>query len=107
MYAQPAMGYARYSETEMENRRRAEKAKKATRKYLKKMPEVVDVLLAIGGSEFRQRDFSEFGGLEQHEASELIKRLLSWRMITRRNKGYMVMQPALVEILRKLEDAGG
>lgn len=107
VYGQRAMGYQRHSAKEMEGRKRAEKAKVETKKYLKKMPGVVDVLTAVGGTEFRQRDFEEFGGMDRDEAATLTGNLLRWQMIRRKSKGYMVMQPALVELLRELEDEGG
>jgi hypothetical protein len=105
-YSERAMGYQRHSAKEMESRKKAEKAKVETRKYLKNLPSVVDVLIAIGGTEFRQRDFEEFGGLDHDEAVEATGRLVRWQMIRRKSKGYMVMQPALVELLRELEDEG-
>lgn len=106
VYGQRAMGYQRHSEKEMESRKRAEKAKGECRKYLKNLTAAVDVLNAIGGTEFRQRDFEEFGGLDQDEGREITGKLLRWQMIRRKSKGYMVMQPALVELLRELEDEG-
>jgi hypothetical protein len=106
VYSQRAMGYQRHSAKEHESRKKAEKAKVETRKYLKNLPSVVDVLIAIGGTEFRQRDFEEFGGLDHDEAVEATGRLVRWQMIRRKSKGYMVMQPALVELLRELEDEG-
>lgn len=107
VYGAPAMGYKRHSVKEMESRDRAVKAMKECEKYLRNLPAVVDTLHAIGGTEFRQRDFEEFGGLDRDEVLEVTGRLLRWQMIRRRSKGYMVMNPALVELLRKLEDEGG
>lgn len=106
VYAQRSMGYLRHSAKEMESRRRAEQAKQELRKFLNKSPETVDVLMQVGGGEFRPRDFEEFGGMDQDEVKELVARLLRWQMIRRRGKGYMVMQPALTEVLRDLEDEG-
>lgn len=104
IYGQRAMGYARHSAQELENRRKAAKAKGDARKWIKNNPEIIGVLEAVGGGEFRQRDFTEFGGLDQQEAGDVIRKLLGWRMIIRKNKGYMYMSPALVEIMRELED---
>jgi hypothetical protein len=106
VYSERAMGYQRHSYKEAESRKKAEKAKEETRKYLSKLPQVVEVLMAIGGTEFRQRDFEEFGGLDRDEAVEVVGRLLRWQMVRRKSKGYMAMQPALVELLRELEDEG-
>ncbi len=107
VYSERAMGYQRHSAKEQESRKKAEKAKAECRKYLVNLPAVADTLQAIGGTEFRQRDFEEFGGMDPDEVREATGKLLRWQMIRRRSKGYMVMNPALVELLRELEDEGG
>jgi hypothetical protein len=106
VYSERAMGYQRHSNKETEGRKRAEKAKVEALKYLKNMPSVVDTLIAVGGTEFRHRDFEEFGGMDRDEVNEVMGRLLRWQMIRRKNKGYLVMNPALIELLRDLEDEG-
>jgi hypothetical protein len=107
VYGERVMGYLRHSQKDAEARKRAEKAKNECRKYLAEQPAVIDVLMAIGGTEFRQRDFEEFGGLDRDEVSVVTRKLVSWQMIRRKSKGYMTMAPALVELLRELEEQGG
>lgn len=106
IYGELSMGYKRHSEMAAENRRKAEKAKTEARQYLAKNPGVVEVLIAIGGTQFKKRDFEEFGD-DETIADVIIPKLVKWRMIRRKDKGYMVMEPALIELLRELEDAGG
>lgn len=109
VYGAQAMGYQRHSQRVMEARKRAEKSKEEARKYLTGPDgeRVVDVLMAIAGGDFRQRDFEEFGGLDRDEINIVVRNLTKWQMIGRKDRGYMYMQPALVELLRELEDAGG
>lgn len=106
IYGELAMGYKRHSEIAAENRRKAEKAKDEARKYLANNQGVVEVLIAIGGTQFKKRDFEEFGD-EDIQVDVIIPKLVKWRMIRRKDKGYMVMEPALIELLRELEDSGG
>lgn len=107
IYGEQAMGYKDQSERVMENRRRAEKAKVEARKYLKQNPSLVETLLAVGATDFRKRDFEEFGGVDREDVGVIIPKLLGWRLITRKSRGYMAMEPALVELLRELESEGG
>jgi hypothetical protein len=106
VYGEQAMGYQRHSVRETENRKRAQKYKEEAREYLENNPAVLDVLMAIGGGQFKKRDFEEFGGLDNDESSAVIKSLTQWQMIQRKDKGYMVMRPALIELVRELEDQG-
>ena len=107
IYGERAMGYKEHSEKIMENRKRAEKAKVEARKYLKNNPSLVETLLAVGATDFRKRDFEEFGGVDREDVTEIIPKLLGWRLISRKSRGYMMMEPALVELLRELEAEGG
>lgn len=107
IYGKPAMGYLERSSKIIENRKRAEKAKKEARKYLMQNQSLVETLLAVGATDFRKRDFEEFGGVDRDDVSVIIPKLLGWRLITRKSRGYMAMEPALVELLRELEARGG
>jgi hypothetical protein len=107
IYGKPAMGYKAASEKRIEDRKRAEKAKDQARKYLRANRSLVETLMAVGATDFRKRDFEEFGGVDRDDVSEIIPRLLGWRLITRKSRGYMMMEPALVELLRELEAEGG
>jgi hypothetical protein len=106
IYGERAMGYKEHSEKIMENRKRAEKAKEEARKYLRSMPSLVETLLAVGATDFRKRDFEEFGGVDREDVGVIIPKLLGWRLIARKSRGYMTMEPALIELLRELEAEG-
>lgn len=106
VYAEESMGYKVESEKIMENHKRGEKAKDEAREYLKANPHLIEVLFAVGANEFRKRDFEEFGGVDKEEANVIIARLLVWRLIARKSKGYLRMEPALFEVLRELEAEG-
>lgn len=107
IYGERAMGYKQQSDKILENRKRAEKAKVEARKYLRGNPSLVETLLAVGATDFRKRDFEEFGGVDREDVGEIIPKLLGWRLIARKSRGYMIMEPALVELLRELEAEGG
>jgi hypothetical protein len=107
IYGEEAMGYRARSAQVMENRRRAEKAKEDARKYLKNNLQLVEVLMAVGATDFRKRDFEEFGGVDRDDVGVIVAKLLGWRLIQRKSRGYMAMEPALVELLRELEAEGG
>jgi hypothetical protein len=106
IYGQEAMGYKARSEKITEDRKRAQKAKVEAHKYLKENPAMVETLLAVGATDFRKRDFEEFGGVDRTEADVIIPKLLAWRLIRRKSRGYMAMEPTLVELLRDLEAEG-
>lgn len=107
IYGHQAMGYKAQSEKIHESRKRAQKAKESARKYLKKNPELIEVLQQVGATDFRNRDFEEFGGVDRDEANVIVKRFLAWRLIKRKSRGYMTMEPVLIELLRELEAEGG
>jgi hypothetical protein len=106
IYGERAMGYKDHSEKVLENRKRAEKAKEEARKYLRSNPSLIETLLAVGATDFRKRDFEEFGGVDRDDVGVIIPKLLGWRLIARKSRGYMTMEPALVELLRELEAEG-
>jgi hypothetical protein len=106
VYSTEAMGYKQHSHKVGENRKKAEKALGAARKYLKANPSLIDVLQAVGATSFRPRDFEEIGGVDRTEANTITTKFVAWRMINRGNSGRMKMEPALVQLLRELEAEG-
>lgn len=106
VYGTQAMGYANHSRKVVTDRKRAEKSKDLARKYLRNNPHLIDVLQAVGASTFRPRDFEEIGGVDKTEANEITTRFLGWRMIARGNSGRMRLEPALVALLREVEEEG-
>jgi hypothetical protein len=55
------------------------------------------------GGPFKVRDFCEFAGMDQYAAQTATRELISHRMLRRLTKGNIVMEPALIKILKELE----
>jgi hypothetical protein len=53
-------------------------------------------------TQFRSRDFEEFGALGRDESQTALGELLKMRMVSRRSRGYIRLEPELLEVLRKL-----
>lgn len=106
IYGTEAMGYARRSRSIVRDRAIGAGNRKAVLDYLKHNPGVQAALRAVMLSDsFRPRDFDEFGGLEV-DARTAVKLLHDWRMLRRlpQQGGRIVFEPALVEVMRKLEE---
>lgn len=115
VYGSEHMGYLRHSRRASDFAAEAERNKPAVRRYLRRNPAVLEALRVVGRDKFRLRDFDEFGmlgdaatGDEPIDPRTLIHQLLQWRMIRRLtgDRGYIVAEPALIEILKRLEDEG-
>lgn len=104
VYGTDAMGYKRHSRQVVEDRKKAEEGMDEAREYLENNPHLIEVFTAIGASTFRPRDFEEIGGVDRSEVSIITRKFREWRMIRRGNQGRMKMEPALVRLLRELED---
>ena len=76
------------------------------RKYLLANPDVLETLDQCLGQPFKMRDFQEFGGaMSQLEAQEIVRTLQGYRMIRRTTKGYIRIEPALAELVKKMKRA--
>lgn len=112
IYGSEVMGYLRHSRRTLARRETAESNKRLVRTYLRKNPIVLDALRVVGRDKFRLRDFEDYGMLEGTSAvidpRTLVHQLISWNMIRRLvgDRGYIVMEPALIEVLKELEDQG-
>lgn len=105
IYGQESMGYLRKSRGVIRSRFIAEQNKEEIKKWLlEENPAALDTLKAVGGSTFRHRDFTEFGALDTDAARQAVNKLIRMRMARRKTRGDIVMEPALVDILRDLED---
>jgi hypothetical protein len=51
---------------------------------------------------FKHRDFRDFGGMVDEQASEAVNELLSFGMVRRLSKGSMKMQAPLVALVKEL-----
>jgi hypothetical protein len=104
-YRMESFGYLAHSESVLYERAQAQRNIKAVRNYLAANPEVLDTLDQCLGQAFKMRDFQEFGAMSQMEAQEVVRVLQGHRMIRRTTKGYIRIEPALVELIKKLKRA--
>lgn len=106
LYGHESFGYLRHSRRQLTARRRAEENQRETREYLDEhKDDVRHTLLSVGGNFFKTRDFEEIGAMDRVEAQVAVRDLLEMKMIRRLSKGMMRMEPALIELLREVEDA--
>lgn len=104
LYAAPSFGYAAFSTKEIHAREVAENARRECWNWLKRHPEARGALLAVvNDTDFRVRDLEEFGNVPRDLAQVAVGELLKMRMIRRRSRGYIRMEPELVALLRRLE----
>jgi len=105
VYGKRWFGYADHSKKEIKARENARRYEVECRNYLAGHEGVLSTLrTAINDSQFRARDFQEFGGMEQDTATHAVGQLLRMGMVRRRSKGYINMTPELIRIVRDMED---
>lgn len=104
LYGMPSFGYLDYSTKEIHARQQAEKNRKNCRKFLVHNEDVLTTLkFVINDTQFRGRDFEDFGGMVRDEAQVAVLELMKMRMVKRLSKGYMKMQPELISLVKQLE----
>ena len=104
LYGAERFGYARHSTRMLRDQKRAEDNKRQTRMYLMSNENVLYTLIQSRGDKFRPRDFEESGSMHKDESQEAVRQLGQWKMIRRLSRGYLRMEPVLVDILTELED---
>jgi hypothetical protein len=105
LYGKRWFGYADHSRKEIKARQAAEEFAGACRSFLLSHAGVLTALkTVINDTQFRARDFEEFGGMERDMAGQVVSELLRMGMVRRRSKGYMSMMPQLIATVRELED---
>lgn len=105
LYGMASFGYKDYSRKVLRDRAQAAENKKKCKKYLRlHQHDSYVALQAVMGGDFKVRDFSEFAGMSQDEAQTAVRELQEMKMVRRMSKGYIRMDPALVVLLRELED---
>lgn len=105
LYAMPSFGYADHSRKVIRNRERSQQNIDACKKYLMLHKEdTFTGLQSVLGGDFRVRDFEEFAGMSRDEAQTAMRELQQMKMVRRMAKGYVRMEPALVTIVKELED---
>jgi hypothetical protein len=113
LYGSEVFGYLRHSRRVLAARAEAESNRPEVAQYLKSNPGVLGALEALrvsGSDRFRMRDFEELAVFDPEsgpvDARALVHSLLKWRMIRRLEKGYISMEPALIAVMKELEDQG-
>ena len=106
LYDQEAMGYARKSRRYYAAKNVADKRKNQVKSWLlQHEDDVLVTLQTVGGNTFRAADFVEFGGMTDKAAAHtVIKALVQMKMAIRKTRGDIGMSPALIEVLREIED---
>ena len=101
VYGTDSMGYLRHSRRLAEERSTASKNIGKADRYIREAPDLAEMLYAIGDDHFRIQDFE---GLASLDGSTALRQLLSWHMVRRIKRGFYAKEPALVELLRRMED---
>jgi hypothetical protein len=104
LYGMESFGYKSHSRKVLRDREMSVKRRTQCYRYLINEDGVRNTLFGVMGGDFKLRDFQEFGGLQQAEAQLAVTSLQQMKMLERKNKGYMKMTPALIEVLKRLED---
>jgi 5S rRNA maturation endonuclease (ribonuclease M5) len=105
IYDQDSMGYGRASRKMIAQAAQAREKKQLVRTYLSEHEDdVLFTLKLVGGKNFRQRDFVDFGSMEPTAAKAVTKQLTSWGVVKLKNRGELSMEPVLLEVLREIED---
>ncbi len=104
VYSNEHMGYQQHSRRVLKMNEAAHENIEQCRKFLGKEPDVLDVLLSIGNTTFKSRDFEEQGALTRDEANEAVKKLRQMKMIQRQTRGDMRIRPALARLLKEMGD---
>lgn len=105
LYGKRWFGYADHSRKEIKSRQAAKEYAEACRTFLLSHEGVLATLrTVINDTQFRGRDFEEFGQMDKDMAAQVVSELLRMGMVRRRSKGYMAMMPQLIENVRDLED---
>lgn len=105
LYGKRWFGYADHSRKEIRARQSARDNEQGCRTLLLGNEGILDTLkTTINDTQFRARDFSEFGGMDPEMANQAVTSLLRMGMVRRRSKGYISMTPELIRTVRDLEE---
>jgi hypothetical protein len=103
IYGMDSFGYKDYSQRSILTRRMAERNYHAAKNFIMSNDRVWDTLKHVfQDTSFKHRDFRDFGGMVDEQASEAVNELLGFGMIKRLSKGSMKMQPPLVALVKEL-----
>jgi hypothetical protein len=104
LYGMESFGYQRHSTKVIREREEARKNRNEAYHYLQQHEDALHALRSINGEKFRVRDFEEFAGMMRDEAQVAVRALMGMRMVRRLARGEIRMEPALVAVLRAIED---
>lgn len=105
IYSTDAMGYAQHSERRVRDRELAREKRKEVWEFLHEHPGVYEVLQAVRDQRFKSQDFDGSDD-EFTDGGEILKWLRARKMVRRIEGNYHLMEPALVEVIKKLEEEG-
>jgi hypothetical protein len=104
IYGMKSFGYLYQSTRAIKRKIKSEQNRNKAYRYLRHRPDVYETLQQCVAGHFKVRDFQEFGGMMPDEAQVTVQELTKMEMIVRLNRGYIKAQPALIQVLNKLED---
>lgn len=99
IYGMQGFGYAERSREMIQDRKEAKKNAREIKQYLKRKPGLAKFLRGTG--KFRRQDVEEILNVDREEANAIISRLWEAKMI-RKNKGDILVEPTLHDILRSI-----
>jgi len=104
IYSSDAMSYRLKSRRAIKAAEQANANKGVIKGWLIQNPQILLTLQAVGNSRFRQRDFEESGHMDKQQASQVVSHLVRKHMILRRDKGELTKEPALIEVLKWIDE---
>jgi hypothetical protein len=104
LYRQRWFGYADHSRKEIRAKQSAIESADECRRWMLTHEAVLKTLRSvINDTQFRSRDFEEFGSAARDEAAIFVGELVRMGMVRRKSKGYIEMTPELIRIVHELE----
>jgi hypothetical protein len=103
LYGMDSFGYKDYSQRSLLTRRMAERNYYNAKNFILGNDRVWDTLKHVfQDTSFKHRDFRDFGGMVDEQASDAVNELLGFGMIRRLSKGSMKMQAPLIALVKEL-----
>lgn len=104
IYSEDNMGYKRHSDSIHNKRRVAESHVDDARTTIQNTAGLLQVLVEVSSRSFRPRDFEEIGAIDKTVALDVIAKLREWHMISSGQQGRLRLEPAIIRIIRELEN---
>lgn len=103
IYSTDAMGYAALSQRRLRDREQAKDNRNEVYQFLTDHEGIYEVLEAVGDQKFKGQDFDGSDD-EFTDGGEILKWLRARKMVRRIEGNFYTMEPALIEVMRKLEE---